>query len=93
MMNWSMILMTKSEKQFISNELRAEWLKQGFDYYHTEGGYNKSPEVFFVNHDVKSSVIFKKGKNGRMILDSTNFEVDDEILGLIEKTKEELGLK
>jgi hypothetical protein len=81
------------DKQFISNELRAGWQKQGYSYYHTEGGYEKSPEVFFINHDLKSTVTFKKGKSGRMILDSKNFNVDDVIMELIEQTKLELGLK
>lgn len=89
MMNWSIMLM--SEKQFISNELRGKWLKKGFSYYHTTK--DGVTEVFFINHDTKSTIIFKHGYKGRMLLDTKNLTIDDKLEELIETTRIELGLK
>ena len=91
MMNWS--IMKMKDKQFISNELRAGWAKVGFDYYHTLDSKGLAKDVFFINHDTHSSITFKHGYKGRMLLDTKNLTIDEKLEGLIENTRKELGLK
>lgn len=77
-------------KFLVSKELRAKWEKLGFQYYHTDKeGYK---EVFFVNRDKKATIVFKHGFKGRMVLDTTNLEVDSTLEDIIEETRKELGL-
>lgn len=74
----------------ISKPLRSKWEGLGFKYYHTDKEGNK--EVFFMNHDKKSTIVFKHGFKGRMVLDTTNLVVDERLETIIEETRKELGL-
>ena len=75
----------------ISKALYQKWLKKGWQYYHTDDGTLK--EVFFIGNERKSTIVFKHGFKGRLLLDTTNVTVDDELAELIEETRKELGLK
>lgn len=81
------------DKQYVSNELRGIWKKLGFDYYHTFPKEGETAEVFFINHDKHSTITFKSGYKGRMLLDTKNLTVNDKLEELIENTRNELGLK
>lgn len=74
----------------ISKSLVKKWLKHGWTYYHTDNP--KGKEVFFINDDRKSSIIFKHGFKGRLLLDTTNITIDEVLTDLIEETRKELGL-
>ena len=75
----------------VSKALRQKWLRQGWNYYHTDDGTLK--EVFFIGDERKSTIVFKHGFKGRLLLDTTIVTVDDELAELIEETRKELGLK
>ena len=74
----------------VSKTIRDKWEKLGWKYYHTDKDGVK--EVFFLNPDAKATIIFKSSNKGRLLLDSTNLTVTDEIEELIDETREELGL-
>lgn len=75
---------------FVSKKIRDKWSKLGWKYYHTDKDGVK--EVFFLNADAKASVVFKSSNKGRLLLDSTNLTVDEELEELIDETRKELGL-
>lgn len=74
----------------VSRNVRDKWEKLGWKYYHTDKDGVK--EVFFLNPDAKASVIFKSSAKGRLLLDSTNLNVDEVLEDLIDETRKELGL-
>lgn len=74
----------------VSKSVRSKWEKLGWKYYHTDKDGVK--EVFFLNKDAKASVVFKSSTKGRLLLDSTNLNVDEELEELIDETRKELGL-
>lgn len=77
-------------ESLVSKTLREKWSKLGWNYYHTDKDGVK--EVFFLNPDHKASVVFKSSTKGRLLLDSTNLNVDESLEELIDATREELGL-
>lgn len=77
-------------ESLVSKTLREKWEKLGWKYYHTDKDGIK--EVFFLNPDAKASVIFKSSSKGRLLLDSANLNVDEDLEELIDATREELGL-
>jgi hypothetical protein len=74
----------------VSKTIRNKWEKLGWKYYHTNKDNIK--EVFFLNKDLKASVVFKSSNKGRLLLDSTNLDITEELEELIDETREELGL-
>ena len=74
----------------VSKSVRNKWEKLGWKYYHTDKDGVK--EVFFLNPDAKASVVFKSSTKGRLLLDSTNLNVDEVLEDLIDETRKELGL-
>jgi len=77
-------------KFLISKSLVKKWLRKGWNYYHTDDP--KGKEVFFISDDRKSSITFKHGFKGRLLLDTTNITIDETLGELIEETRKELGL-
>lgn len=75
---------------FLTKALRAKWEKLGFTYYHTDKDGVR--EVFFLNKDAKSTIVFKSTEKGRMLLDTTNLTITAELDDLIDETRKELGL-
>lgn len=75
----------------ISKELARKWVQKGWSYYHTDSSDGR--EVFFIGNERKSSIVFKHGFKGRLLLDTTNVTIDDTLGELIEETRKELGLK
>lgn len=74
----------------VSKILRSKWEKLGWKYYHLDKEGKR--EVFFLHPDLKSSVTFKSSHKGRLLLDSRNLTIDEELEDLIDETREELGL-